>query len=159
MTGLMAIIALAISVAGLVYCRATDAKRRRVFGLAPMPRRWATAGHGAVWLPGITLLAVGDVSTLIVWIGGVSVTGWGIAATTPGLVRATTTRMHEVARGISQRIASCARPPPERPTGCATPHGADRSPPQTKRHALLCWRHVSRSSKPNLRGETPPLER
>ena len=84
MTALAAIVATAVSLAALAYLAATDPKRRRVFGLAPFAgRRLVGPALAAVFLPGVLLLALGNGAGFIVWLGALSVAGWGVAALSP----------------------------------------------------------------------------
>jgi hypothetical protein len=78
------IIALCISTAALAYLAQTDPKRRRVSNHPPYekPRR--------VWLslfilsvPGIWLLMSGNGAGFTIWLGGLTVAGWGVAAINP----------------------------------------------------------------------------
>lgn len=88
MIGAMSILALAITGAGLMALRAIDPKRRRVFGLPPTkasPSRWIA--RAAVWLPGIALIAAGQEAAFVIWLGGATVLGWGVAAMTPALIQ------------------------------------------------------------------------
>ncbi|MEM6358201.1 MAG: hypothetical protein AAF844_21285 [Pseudomonadota bacterium] len=88
MIGAMSILALAATGAGLMALRAIDPKRRRVFGLPPTkasPARWIA--RPAVWLPGIALIAAGQESAFVIWLGGATVLGWGVAAMTPAFIQ------------------------------------------------------------------------
>lgn len=86
MTGLVSTLALAISTAAILYLRATDAKRRRAFKLEPVMRRWPRLAKTLLWLPGITLIALGNTAGVLIWLGGITVVGWGVAAITPATV-------------------------------------------------------------------------
>ncbi|MEM9011161.1 MAG: hypothetical protein AAGE18_08045 [Pseudomonadota bacterium] len=89
MTAALSILALTVTGAGLVYLWATNAKRRRVFGVPRLERRpWFWPARLAVWLPGLVLIGAGDVAALVVWLGGLTVLGWGIACLTPGRLEA-----------------------------------------------------------------------
>lgn len=86
MTAWLSLLSIAVSAVALTYLRATDAKRRRLFGLVPVPRRFPIAAKLAVWLPGIALGLLGDVAALVIWMGATTVVGWGIASLTPQIV-------------------------------------------------------------------------
>ncbi|MEM6355030.1 MAG: hypothetical protein AAF844_05020 [Pseudomonadota bacterium] len=112
MTTFLSIVTIAISVSALVYMRATDAKRRRVFGLKPRPRRFPLLVRGALWLPAIALIALGNVAALLIWMGAVTVAGWGIAAVTPAMVDAAseaTVAYRAALRAKTQHLGTLAR--------------------------------------------------
>ena len=91
MTVLATLVATLLSIAALAYLAATDAKRRRVFGYAPFPgRRHVWPALAATFLPAPALLAFGNSAGFIVWLGAITVAGWGVAALTP----AQATRLH-----------------------------------------------------------------
>lgn len=77
--------ALTASLAAFGYLAATDAKRRRVFGQDPRPRAgWQTAtALTTLAAPGVLLLVGGDAAGFVIWLGAVSVAGWGLAALPP----------------------------------------------------------------------------
>lgn len=84
MTVFATLAATAATLAALAYLAATDSKRRRVFGLPELGRpRRSRLALLAVLLPGLLLLALGNGAGFVVWLGVVSVAGWGIAALTP----------------------------------------------------------------------------
>ncbi|MEL6218952.1 MAG: hypothetical protein AAFR79_10855 [Pseudomonadota bacterium] len=96
MTGLASILARAVTVAGQAGLRATDPKRRRMFGLPARrrgPLRWVA--RGAVWTPALGLIWIGDLAALVIWMGAATVSGWGIACLTPALLDRTKTRIAE----------------------------------------------------------------
>lgn len=117
MTGVLVFAALATTTAGLLVLRAGDAKRRRAFGLGGQDRatgRWLA--RTAVWGPGIALVAVGDVAGAVIWMGGATVIGWGVAALTPEMVVALQARTAEARvrartgwRQAADRVATVAR--------------------------------------------------
>lgn len=77
--------ALAVSTAVLIHLARTDPKRRRVFGLPEhQGRRWTKASVAVLIAPGIALLATGDAAGFTIWLGALTVIGWGIAALNPG---------------------------------------------------------------------------
>jgi len=83
-TALAAIVATVVSLAALAYLAATDPKRRRVFRVAPFAgRRLVGPALAAVFLPGVLLLAFANGAGFIVWLGALSVAGWGVAALSP----------------------------------------------------------------------------
>ncbi|MEM1262253.1 MAG: hypothetical protein AAGH76_07640 [Pseudomonadota bacterium] len=79
--------------AALLYLRATDSKRARVFGQTvakPTKTLRHTIGIG-VWIPGIVLLGLRQYSAFLSWCGALLVFGWAIAAMAPaGAVETTT---------------------------------------------------------------------
>lgn len=83
MSGL-GVLAVAATTAALAYLAATDPKRRRAFGLAPWHRpRHATVAWSIALGVGPILLAAGTASDVVVWLGAITVIGWGIAAVNP----------------------------------------------------------------------------
>lgn len=70
--------ALLVSLAGFVYLAVTDPKRRRVSKTArPLSvPRVASLGWLCVVLPGIPLLALGEISAFVSWLGAITVGGW-----------------------------------------------------------------------------------
>lgn len=101
MTALATIGATVLSLAALAYLAETDPKRRRVFGLAPFEgRRCVWPALTVILLPGVVLLALGNGAGFIVWLGAVTVSGWGVAALSP----AQAVRL----RGWATRLAAAA---------------------------------------------------
>ncbi|MEM9765468.1 MAG: FlxA-like family protein [Pseudomonadota bacterium] len=86
MTAWLSLLSIAMSALALAYLRATDAKRRRLFGLPPVTRRFAPVAKLAIWLPGVALGLLGNVAALVIWMGATTVVGWGIASLTPQIV-------------------------------------------------------------------------
>lgn len=81
---LTVIAAVLISVAVLVHLARSDPKRRRVFGLPDYEgRRWTKASLAILAAPGLLLLVSGDAAGFTVWLGALTVTGWGVAALSP----------------------------------------------------------------------------
>ena len=88
MTGLLVVLALAMSIAGIFYLAMTDAKRRRVFGLAAVEvRRWVWPARCAVFGPGMLLAALGNMAGFVIWLGALTVLGWTVAALPPTRLR------------------------------------------------------------------------
>lgn len=84
MDTLTVIAGLCISTAAVAYLAHTDPKRRRVFGLPEFERqRWTKASLAVLLAPGILLLVSGNGAGFTIWLGGLTVIGWGVAATTP----------------------------------------------------------------------------
>ncbi len=81
---LTVIVALTASVTALAHLAHADPKRRRAFGL-PLyaKRRRTTITLVILLLPGVGLLALGDSAGFTIWIGGLTLLGWGIAAVRP----------------------------------------------------------------------------
>jgi hypothetical protein len=89
MDTLTVIAGLCISTAVLVYLAHTDPKRRRVFGRPSYerPRRvWSSLFILSV--PGIWLLMSVNGAGFTIWLGGLTVVGWGVAATNPARAEA-----------------------------------------------------------------------
>ncbi|MEO0622179.1 MAG: hypothetical protein AAFU49_00385 [Pseudomonadota bacterium] len=111
MTGPASLLAVAVTVAGQAVLRLSDAKRRRVFSLPA--RRFGplrVLARGAVWLPGVALVLLGDVAALVIWMGAATVTGWAIACVTPEHVAGLCLRLTEGAsRGVRRLSALRAR--------------------------------------------------
>lgn len=82
MTVLASLLALAISVAGLVYLTATDPKRRRSFRLSARPR-FAIVGWIVAIAPGAALLVAGETAAFLIWIAAATIVGWLLAARPP----------------------------------------------------------------------------
>jgi len=100
-TVLATLVATLLSIAALAYLAATDAKRRRVFGLAPFQgRRYVWPALALTVLPGPALLVFGNSAGFIAWLGAITVAGWGVAALTP----AQATRLRAGARSAAGRF-------------------------------------------------------
>lgn len=81
---LTVIAAVFVSAAVLVHLARSDPKRRRVFGLpAYEGRRWVLPSLAVLAAPGIGLLVTGDAAGFTIWLGILTVTGWGVAALNP----------------------------------------------------------------------------
>lgn len=84
MTVILCLLAVAVTMAAISYLAVTDPKRRRTFGM-PEPERprrpWV--GISAVFAPGLVLLLLGNGAAFVVWLGALSVAGWGVAALRP----------------------------------------------------------------------------
>lgn len=84
-----AIAALIVSVAVLIHLARTDPKRRRVFGMPEYEgRRWVWLSLAVLCAPGIALLASGDAAGFTIWLGALTVLGWGVAAVSPARAEA-----------------------------------------------------------------------
>ncbi len=80
-----ALAALAFSLAMIVLLWRGDPKRRRTAGLriidkSPAKRRLVVA---AAMIPGLILALCGDSAAFLVWLGGCTIGGWGIAQFQP----------------------------------------------------------------------------
>lgn len=84
MAAIAVFVALGVSVAALIHLAHTDPKRRRVFGLAEYDgRRWTYPSLALLALPGVLLLVSGNGAGFTVWLGALTVLGWGVAALDP----------------------------------------------------------------------------
>ncbi len=84
MTAFLSILALVISSAGVLYLASTNAKRLRAFNRqVPDARRWALVARIAIFAPGILLITGGFTAAFVIWMGAITVLGWGIAAFSP----------------------------------------------------------------------------
>lgn len=83
MSAIATVTATAVSLGAIGWLAATDPKRRRAFRQPAMPRRHARLLWTAVWLPGLLLPFWSGGAGLVVWMGAVSVAGWGVAAVSP----------------------------------------------------------------------------
>ncbi|MEM9148677.1 MAG: hypothetical protein AAGC57_21205 [Pseudomonadota bacterium] len=104
MTALASILALSVTVAGQAVLRATDPKRRRMFGLPA--RRWGSlrwVARVAVWAPSLCLIWMGDLAALVIWMGAATVSGWGIACVTPA-------RLDRAKNGVAARLSRAVPP-------------------------------------------------
>ena len=83
-SGVVTLSGTALSLAALGWVAATDPKRRRAFGLPPHPgpRRTGTAWLLAL-LPGFVLPVWAGGAGFVIWLGAVTVAGWGLAALPP----------------------------------------------------------------------------
>lgn len=83
MSALATVTATAVSLGAIGWLAATDPKRRRAFRQPAMPRRHSRLLWTAVWLPGVLLPFWSGGAGLVIWMGAVSVAGWGVAAISP----------------------------------------------------------------------------
>ena len=84
MNAVFAIAAVLVSTAAVVHLTRTDPKRRRVFGLPDYENRRRTgASLALLFAPGAALLVAGDGAGFTIWLGALTVLGWGIAAMSP----------------------------------------------------------------------------
>ena len=78
------ILAIAVSLAGIVLLATANAKRRRAFDL---PQRYSRALQLLAWLlvaiPPLALLARQETTPLVLWIGALSAAGWIVAMRRP----------------------------------------------------------------------------
>lgn len=108
MYALIIIAALAASLAALIHLARTDPKRRRVFGLPEYQRKRRSRLLLAVLIvPGITLLATGDAAGFTIWLGALTVTGWGVAALDPQRSAAVGTRILGTGSNAWDRAVAC----------------------------------------------------
>lgn len=100
MTVAATLLAVAATLAALGWLTATDPKRRRAFRLPEpgRPRR-VRAALAAVFLPGLLLLGFGNGAGFAIWLGVVSVAGWGLAAMTPSAAARLGDRARRAAAG------------------------------------------------------------
>ena len=103
MTWLSVLIALGISTTAFFYLAHVNAKRRRAFKLPDYekPMRTRSALFLLV-LPGLFFLGTGSWPALTVWVAGITVIGWIIAATSPVWLQQTVARhRHKLTKGIT----------------------------------------------------------
>ncbi|MEM0922425.1 MAG: hypothetical protein AAGF44_01055 [Pseudomonadota bacterium] len=111
MTGPLTILALILSGIGLAYLAVTDPKRRRAFAQPVLERRrWKLVARLLVFLPGFGLAFLGDVAAVIIWLGAITVLGWGIAALSPLHIDALKSKSREAAGNYAMRLAGLATP-------------------------------------------------
>ncbi|MEM6578821.1 MAG: hypothetical protein AAF678_10040 [Pseudomonadota bacterium] len=73
-----------LSLIGLGYLAATDAKRRRIFRQSPIETRpFAWPARIATFAPGIYFCLIGHWSGLTIWAGAVTTLGWAMVAIPP----------------------------------------------------------------------------
>ncbi|SEA90522.1 hypothetical protein [Rubrimonas cliftonensis] len=104
-----AVVGVLISAAGLAHLAATDAKRRRAFGLSP--HRAARHGHAArimLFGPGGALALAGDWAGFAIWLGALSCGGWALVAVDPPTWR----RIARRAAGLGARRSGPAEAEP-----------------------------------------------
>ena len=83
MTAVLTLSAVAVTLLGLAYLTATDAKRRRAFKLPPPRQRLVLPAVALVFAPGAALLVFGQGAALVMWLGAAIVLGWLVAARAP----------------------------------------------------------------------------
>ncbi|MEM9044239.1 MAG: hypothetical protein AAGC81_06065 [Pseudomonadota bacterium] len=84
MTALLTIVSLLMSAAGAAYLAVMNPKRRRAFGQEAVEvRPYLWISRLAVLGPGIVFLFLAQWAAMVLWAGGITVIGWGIAATSP----------------------------------------------------------------------------
>ena len=80
----MTAIAIFVSLLGLAYLAATDAKRRSVYKQPPIASRdWVIVSRAAVFLPGVLFLVSADWSGFTIWAGSITTLGWLMVAVSP----------------------------------------------------------------------------
>ncbi|MEM6680337.1 MAG: hypothetical protein AAF675_20930 [Pseudomonadota bacterium] len=171
MTGLLAFLALAVSTAALLYLRVTDPRRRRVFNLPPLDRDRPLLAQAALWLPAVGLILLGNLAALVIWMGGIAVIGWAVAAATPNTVvvareRFDALRVESAKRYVSLRaglrlwLRVLSTIPAQLREEAATPGQSDRIAALEARIAeletLLAGRSTSESDAANT-AKSPPL--
>ena len=131
MDTLTVIAGLCISTAVLVYLAHTDPKRRRVFGRPPHEeRRHVWSSLFILSVPGIWLLMSGNGAGFTIWLGGLTVVGWGVAATNPA-------RAEALRDAAPERGADACGHEEEDEEGAG--HGGQRQPPRPSAGATrLC---------------------
>lgn len=79
---MIAVLCIVASIAGIALLASADAKRGRAAGLkrAPLAPPVAWAARVLIFAPGLVLAGLGAWSPFAIWIGTVSVIGWGLAA-------------------------------------------------------------------------------
>lgn len=107
MPAVAVIVALCMSVAVLAYLAHTDPKRRRVFGEPAYEKpRHVRLSLGLLAVPGILLLWAGDGAGLTIWLGALTVLGWGVAAVSPQGAERVRSRVAAIAGQSGARIVS-----------------------------------------------------
>lgn len=114
--------AITLSLAGLGWLNATDPKRRRAFGMKPLPgARPIRAIWTAVLLPGILMPVWSGGAGFVLWLGATSVLAWALIALPPGKLpvpRLAAPRLSlsaaALTRGWSRLRATVAATPPFR---------------------------------------------
>lgn len=78
---MVALVAIAVSLVGLLRLMPTDAKRRRVFRLPPLTgERHGIAARILLIGPGLAFAGGGDGAGFTLWLGGLSCVGWACVA-------------------------------------------------------------------------------
>ena len=103
-------LAIAVSLAALLWLSFTDPKRRRAFARPayPGPRRAGLAWTVAL-LPGPLLAPVAGGPGLVLWLGALTVTGWGLIAIPPGRGGAVSDRLDRGAAWLGTRLDAWGR--------------------------------------------------
>lgn len=85
MSAIATLAATGASLAALGWLAATDPKRRRAFrlSLAPVQPRARNAAWALALLPGALVPLASGGAGFVLWLGAVSVAGWGLAAMPP----------------------------------------------------------------------------
>lgn len=136
--------ALACTLLGLAYLAATDAKRRRAFGLGARPRRFAWPARVAVFAPGLALATAGAWAAFTIWLGAATVAGWGVAASPPGGIA----RLIGGWRGRRQRPAGGAEAASRaRKSAKVFPGSASKASPSTATSAIRSRRKQRKSRR------------
>ena len=152
---------LCISTAALAYLTHTDPKRRRVFGQPgyQRPRRvWSSLL--VLSAPGIWLLISENGAGFAIWLGALTVIGWGVAATNPrrdswlvepGLRCPECSCRHE-ARSRRHRT-HCPAGSTGRSTGGRDAENQTRAAtlPSHRRRRFMAGTHKTKNNRPALR--------
>ena len=110
MNALLTLLGIAVSLAALLWLSFTDPKRRRAFARPayPGPRRPGLAWSVAL-SPGPLLASVAGGPGLVLWLGALTVTGWGLVAIPPGRGGAVSDRLDRGAAWLGARLAAWGR--------------------------------------------------
>ncbi|MEM8790182.1 MAG: hypothetical protein AAGE80_01090 [Pseudomonadota bacterium] len=106
MTSFLTIIALLLSAVAAAYIAVTDPKRRRAFRQEQVTERtYLWPARLAILGPGVIFMLLGYWAAMVIWAGGVTVIGWGVAATSPIHIAQFKSWASEVQAALSARIA------------------------------------------------------
>jgi hypothetical protein len=107
---LVTLSAIAVSLAALLWLSFTDPKRRRAFARPPYtgPRRVGFAWSAAL-LPGLFLPALAGGPGLVLWLGALTVIGWGLIAIPPGEGGALARAIDRLAAWLGHQIDAFGR--------------------------------------------------
>lgn len=110
MNASLTLLAIAISLAALLWLSFTDPKRRRSFARPAYsgPRRTGLAWTVAL-LPGLLLPVIAGGPGVVLWFGALTVTGWALIAIPPGRGGALADRLDRAAAWVGGRLDTWGR--------------------------------------------------
>ena len=110
MNTFLTLLAIAVSMAALLWLSHTDPKRRSAFRLPPFTgARHVRLAWAVALLPGLVVIPLGGGPGFVLWLGALTVVGWALIAIPPGREGAAAQALDRLLARVLGRFEALAR--------------------------------------------------